>query len=773
MQRNRDRNRNRNHDTSILHSAQLEPLESRQMLAVLSISQTDNADTLVIDGSDNSSTGVITANGIESHFEWDDYTQILINTREGDDDVQINYTRRPIVLGLWGGNDHVTLGNGDLDSNIKAPVELQGGSGFNEVVFDDRLDVGLDAHGLSTPDNSRVRYHKSSFGAAVEVSAYQFFTYRLRLGDTGSSVGVNVARDAGYIAVLGGDGNDALRSYMLSGTDLFFEGSDGNDSLTLGVPNEANIGLGMGDNFIQYHGGAGTNALFLNDADNGGFASRTYTFDRFLNAPTTNSFTIEDWAGELAFSNAGYVDLHLADGRPTKTFVNWFRPSSTDPASVADLSIYGDLASYRELHLGGGNLAGNVHANVFFDPTVNGKVFFDGTDAANESCTFDTGKLTVVDSGVGPFVHSWPETDNNMQVTFNGSPQTDHIWVRTNAREELVLNTNGGDDRVVFGDGDLAKVRSIDINGGNGNDELIINHSTAGSTLNDARFLADVMPANLPFIRVSKASGNPWATAFYTSFSSVTVQGSGDNERFETRDIPVLTKLTIKAGGGQDIIDINGGGTLDPTNKPRVSVQGGPGLDLLRVNRDGGTSARVSIPFSEDLAVLELNEGSDLQLENGDDVNSRVIDTQAFVMAPDARINLNEGRMIFRNGGPSRLSQVQSRIAQGRDGGTWDGLGITSSTATANGLALGYALAGDVNMDVFHDTPVEPSDVIVRMTFEGDANLDGKVDLADFVHLRNGFGGTSSLWSSGNFNYDDDVDLSDFVMLRNNFGKAF
>ena len=54
----------------------------------------------------------------------------------------------------------------------------------------------------------------------------------------------------------------------------------------------------------------------------------------------------------------------------------------------------------------------------------------------------------------------------------------------------------------------------------------------------------------------------------------------------------------------------------------------------------------------------------------------------------------------------------------------------------------------------------------------GDANRDRKVDLADFVILRNNFGQPGSVFSQGDFNYDGNVDLSDFVILRNNFGQS-
>ena len=71
--------------------------------------------------------------------------------------------------------------------------------------------------------------------------------------------------------------------------------------------------------------------------------------------------------------------------------------------------------------------------------------------------------------------------------------------------------------------------------------------------------------------------------------------------------------------------------------------------------------------------------------------------------------------------------------------------------------AGGNATTSDLTVDFF--------------VLAGDANRDRVVDLADFVVLRNNFGG-AGLFSEGDFNYDGQVDLSDFVILRNNFGQS-
>ncbi|MFW6154617.1 MAG: dockerin type I domain-containing protein [Planctomycetota bacterium] len=53
----------------------------------------------------------------------------------------------------------------------------------------------------------------------------------------------------------------------------------------------------------------------------------------------------------------------------------------------------------------------------------------------------------------------------------------------------------------------------------------------------------------------------------------------------------------------------------------------------------------------------------------------------------------------------------------------------------------------------------------------GDADLDGEVDLDDFVILKNHFGQGNAAWTQGDFNTDGLVNLDDFVILKNNFGR--
>jgi hypothetical protein len=66
-----------------------------------------------------------------------------------------------------------------------------------------------------------------------------------------------------------------------------------------------------------------------------------------------------------------------------------------------------------------------------------------------------------------------------------------------------------------------------------------------------------------------------------------------------------------------------------------------------------------------------------------------------------------------------------------------------------------------------------PADAPFSFYFlQGDANHDGRVNLADFNILAANFGQSNRTFSQGDFNYDGTVNLSDFNLLAGRFGQA-
>jgi hypothetical protein len=82
--------------------------------------------------------------------------------------------------------------------------------------------------------------------------------------------------------------------------------------------------------------------------------------------------------------------------------------------------------------------------------------------------------------------------------------------------------------------------------------------------------------------------------------------------------------------------------------------------------------------------------------------------------------------------------------------------------------ALGYADNATLGLTTFNGQSVDPSSILIRFTFGGDANLDGKVDVTDLGALATNWQ-TSNVWAGGDFNYDGFVDVTDLGALATNW----
>ena len=61
------------------------------------------------------------------------------------------------------------------------------------------------------------------------------------------------------------------------------------------------------------------------------------------------------------------------------------------------------------------------------------------------------------------------------------------------------------------------------------------------------------------------------------------------------------------------------------------------------------------------------------------------------------------------------------------------------------------------------------SDVLVKYTYYGDTNLDGKVDGTDYSRIDNGALTHATGWFNGDFNYDGIINGSDYTLIDNAF----
>ena len=55
---------------------------------------------------------------------------------------------------------------------------------------------------------------------------------------------------------------------------------------------------------------------------------------------------------------------------------------------------------------------------------------------------------------------------------------------------------------------------------------------------------------------------------------------------------------------------------------------------------------------------------------------------------------------------------------------------------------------------------------------DGDADLNGSVNIADFARLASAFNSPTGSWTSGDSNYDNLVNIGDFAPLATNFNQS-
>lgn len=155
--------------------------------------------------------------------------------------------------------------------------------------------------------------------------------------------------------------------------------------------------------------------------------------------------------------------------------------------------------------------------------------------------------------------------------------------------------------------------------------------------------------------------------------------------------------------------------------------------------------ARVVLLSDQTLGGLNLTGGGMLDLEN------------------------NEVILNYGSASDPKTSILQD-LSSGCNGGAWNGPGIVSIDAEFSGgkYGIGFADGADGVLSGLASGQIE-----LKYTLNGDANLDGVVNGADFSLLASNFGRAApNGWDEGDFNYDGVVNGSDFSELAANFGQG-
>jgi hypothetical protein len=115
------------------------------------------------------------------------------------------------------------------------------------------------------------------------------------------------------------------------------------------------------------------------------------------------------------------------------------------------------------------------------------------------------------------------------------------------------------------------------------------------------------------------------------------------------------------------------------------------------------------------------------------------------------------------------ITTIAGYLKSGYNGGSWTGPGIDSSAAALSKGAYGVGFADGADGIV---QGLSNGQIEIKYTLNGDANLDGMVNGADFNILAANFNKSVPGWDQGDFNYDGLVNAADFNELAANFNQG-
>jgi hypothetical protein len=170
-------------------------------------------------------------------------------------------------------------------------------------------------------------------------------------------------------------------------------------------------------------------------------------------------------------------------------------------------------------------------------------------------------------------------------------------------------------------------------------------------------------------------------------------------------------------------------------------------------------------PITGDVATLRFT-GSGIAVKAG-----------GLTIGAGGKLDLTTTNLVVDYSGPTPAETIRAYLTSGRNGGTWDGPGIDSSAIGASAFhALGSAEASEAlaltgtQTAIWNGQTVDATSVLVKYTYGGDANLDGKINVDDYGRIDFNIGLGTSGWFNGDFNYDGKVNVDDYGIIDFNVG---
>jgi hypothetical protein len=280
------------------------------------------------------------------------------------------------------------------------------------------------------------------------------------------------------------------------------------------------------------------------------------------------------------------------------------------------------------------------------------------------------------------------------------------------------------------------------------------------------------------------AGGDPSAAAGFvipeSNSNGQTLTETLDQDQTYSKNISAIQIATWNDYGEGTMIEPtvqNGFSSLEQIQKFTGVPYGLSQLQLVyqlyeaRTELAGNTAGQTTLnQVSSDINNLDFTDAHSSLATALASVPTTISNINSLTLNGTAALDLTNNQLLVEySPGSDPIAAIRAYLTTGYDGGGWDGLGIQSSSASANrAYALGYADSADPG----DPAGLAPDTIKIMYTLYGDANLDGVVSGDDFTILVSNLGKSVSAWDQGDFNYDGIVSGDDFTLLAGNLGKS-
>ena len=291
--------------------------------------------------------------------------------------------------------------------------------------------------------------------------------------------------------------------------------------------------------------------------------------------------------------------------------------------------------------------------------------------------------------------------------------------------------------------------------------------SGVGATADFRTVITGNVTINLPTPKTVGTINFDDASRYTLAGSAITLDAASGN-----------SSINVASGNHtiQSAITLNDATTfrvLDPSSVLTISGQlNGNGK---AITKEGNGRVDVNNLRAGSLAV---NKGTLAVVPNGTSAGTSKVNSLTIANGP--RLDLNNNNLIIDYSGASPIGSFNGSVYTGVtfylstafNGGTWNHGGIATSMPDGGNNTLGIAEASDVlklsgtQTALWSGQTVDATSLLIKYTYTGDTNLDGRVNIDDYVRLDFAHSiGNISGYTNGDFNYDGAVDIDDYTVI--------